>query len=299
MSERPEVVIAHVPVIHAGYIDFFENHSQADMHILNRDILTDYSHLRKDIRALSPEQSRDLVEYLNIFPAVKLLGKSALQSLSQETENRVIMPDDEVSRDLQQRYFHDHEVTLNPVFLQWNRDNSFVNVDVMPDRVIQANETHESVIHALYEAADKSSNWWRRVGAAIVGDDEELISIAHNHHLPTAYSSWIDGDPRSNAYRGVATEASTDQHAEASLIAEAAKEGNMIAGKSIFVTTFPCPPCSKLIAESGISACYFIEGYAMTDGQQVLQDHGVEVVKIEGVETQAPNSDGLKPYPKK
>lgn len=299
MNEKNESIIAYVPVIHAGYVDFFQKYSEASMHVLDQDVLDEYSHLRKDIRALSPEQSRDLVEKLDIFPAVRLLGKSALENLSHETAISVIMPEDEVSRDLHERYFPDHEVAFDPVFLRWHRENSFVNTEVRPDRVVDAHDTNESVIQQLYEAANKSSNWWRRVGAAIVENGNEPAGISHNHHLPTAYTPWIDGDPRSNAYRGVAPEATTDQHAEASLIAEAAKIGESVEGKDIFVTTFPCPPCAKLIAESGITGCYFIEGYAMTDGQQVLSDHGVEIVKIEGMDIPDTHPDTWRQYPEK
>lgn len=299
MDEKNESIIAYVPVIHAGYIDFFQKHPEASMHVLDQDVLDEYSHLRKDIRALPPEQSKDLVEKLDIFPTVKLLGKSALDNLSRETSSSVIMPEDEVSHDLHERYFRDHEVVFDPVFLRWHRENSFVNTEVRPDRIVEASDVEEPVIRQLYEAANKSSNWWRRVGAAVINDNQEIYDASHNHHLPTAYTPWIDGDPRSNAYRGVAPEATTDQHAEASLIAEAAKNGESVEGKNMFVTTFPCPPCAKLIAESGITGCYFIEGYAMTDGQQVLSDHGVEIVKINGVQPPDTHPDTWRQYPEK
>lgn len=299
MNEKHESIVAYVPVIHAGYVDFFQKHPEASMHVLDQDVLDEHSHLRKDIRALSPEQSRDLVETLDIFPSVQLLGKAALEKFSQDVDDLIIMPDDEVSSDLHERYFRNHEVTFDPVFLRWHRKNSFINTDVQPDRFVDVKDIHDPVIDQLYKAANKSSNWWRRVGAAIVSDNQEIADDAHNHHMPTAYTPWIDGDPRSNAYRGVAPEATTDQHAEASLIAEAAKNGTSVEGKDIFVTTFPCPPCAKLIAESGIAKCYFIEGYAMTDGQQVLNDHGVEVVKVEGVNPPNIHPETWRDYPEK
>jgi dCMP deaminase len=47
----------------------------------------------------------------------------------------------------------------------------------------------------------------------------------------------------------------------------------------MYVTDFPCPPCAKLIAAAGISRLYFREGYAVLDGQDVLDAAGVEVVQ--------------------
>jgi dCMP deaminase len=48
----------------------------------------------------------------------------------------------------------------------------------------------------------------------------------------------------------------------------------------MFVTDFPCPPCAKLIAGAGIAKLYFVEGYAVLDGQDVLEAAGVEIVQV-------------------
>jgi dCMP deaminase len=65
------------------------------------------------------------------------------------------------------------------------------------------------------------------------------------------------------------------------LIAEAAREGISTKGAVVYVTDFPCPPCAKLIAGAGISRLYFRTGYAVLDGEDVLAEAGVEVVRVE------------------
>lgn len=295
MAKGNENLIAYVPVIHSGYVDLFESHEGADMHVLNNDVLSEYPHLRKDIRALKPEQAKSLIESLGVFRKVSLLGRLSLENFSEE---EIIMPDDDVSRDLVERYFTSAMVRLEPVFLRWDRRNSFVNTDVTPDRTIQSNEINENIVRQIYEEANKSSDWWRRVGAALVNEDGDIMTSGYNHHLPSEYTPWVDGDPRNNAHRGVALEASTVQHAEASLIAQAAKEGRAVNGASVFVTTFPCPACAKLIAESGINACYFTEGYAMTDGLQIMKGFNVEIVKVEGFKEERVERV-YRPYPEK
>ena len=47
----------------------------------------------------------------------------------------------------------------------------------------------------------------------------------------------------------------------------------------MYVTDFPCPPCAKLIAGAGIAKLCFREGYAVLDGQDVLEAAGVEIVR--------------------
>ncbi|MEX0919575.1 MAG: deaminase [Candidatus Saccharimonadales bacterium] len=294
-AESNESLISYVPVIHTGYLEMFERYRGADMHVLDQDILDQFSHLRKDIRALSPDKAREIVESLEIFSSVKLLGAVALEGFRPAS---IVMPDDEISHKIREDYLGDREVIFEPVFLRWDRNNSFVNVEVQPDRVIDASRGYSEIIDAIYNEAGKSSDWWRRVGAAIVESNGEIVNTSHNYHLPTEYSPWIDGDPRNNATRGSSIEASTVQHAESSLIAKAAKEGISLEGKSIFVTTFPCPPCAKLIAESGLESCYYVEGYAMTDGLRVMKNFDVEVVKIEGVEPRESKGE-FKEYPDK
>jgi dCMP deaminase len=49
----------------------------------------------------------------------------------------------------------------------------------------------------------------------------------------------------------------------------------------MYVTDFPCPPCAKLIAGAGIAKLYFRSGYAVLDGQEVLEAAGVELLKVD------------------
>ena len=48
----------------------------------------------------------------------------------------------------------------------------------------------------------------------------------------------------------------------------------------MIVTDFPCPPCAKLVAYSGIKKLFYLKGYAMLDGERILKDAGVEIIKI-------------------
>jgi dCMP deaminase len=89
------------------------------------------------------------------------------------------------------------------------------------------------------------------------------------------------GDPRGNFYKGVHLELSTATHAEAALIARAAREGMVTDGATMYVTDFPCPPCAKLVAGAGVTKLIFREGYAVLDGRDVLEAAGVEIVRVE------------------
>jgi dCMP deaminase len=122
------------------------------------------------------------------------------------------------------------------------------------------------------------------------------LATAHNQATPTIHSSWMYGDPRNNYKKGADIEKSIFMHAEAQLVAKAAKEGTSLQGADLYVTTFPCPPCAMLIANSGIKRLYYASGYAVLDGKNVLQKQGVKIIKVESPEP-LENPNALVPYP--
>ena len=62
------------------------------------------------------------------------------------------------------------------------------------------------------------------------------------------------------------------------MIAQAARAGRPLNGADLYVTTFPCPACARLIAESGFRRCYFTGQYSVLDGDTVLRAAGVELL---------------------
>jgi dCMP deaminase len=290
-SETPkEIVALYLPVIHAGYLDLLERHAQADVGVLGSDIIETVPYLRKEIRALTPERAAQLLT--GIGRTALVISIPDLPNLS-DTYDTVVMPNDDVSRELAP---HFENVEYEPVFLRWDRENARVNQEVTPTRTIMADDTQAEPIVAALSEASRSTSWWRRVGAAVANDEGGLMLQAHNGAIPTPYSNWIDGDPRNTAKRGQDMELSNEMHAEARLIAEAARTGKSLEGSSIYVSTFPCPTCAKLIVESGISRCYFAEGYAVLDGEEIMKRAGIELIKIDGVQLEE-DPRSLRSYP--
>ena len=62
-------------------------------------------------------------------------------------------------------------------------------------------------------------------------------------------------------------------------IAKAAQMGVSLEGSTIYVTTFPCPVCAKLIVYSGIERVVFSEGYAILDAQDILNSYSITIQK--------------------
>ena len=72
-------------------------------------------------------------------------------------------------------------------------------------------------------------------------------------------------------------------HAEMNLICNAAANGVPTRGAWLIVTGEPCMMCAKLLHHAGITRVLVVDGgYAGSNGCQYLDQHGVEVVPIEG-----------------
>lgn len=69
-------------------------------------------------------------------------------------------------------------------------------------------------------------------------------------------------------------------HAEANMIAWAAREGIALFGTDVYCTHLPCLACAKLLANTGISSLYYEQDYRDHRGGQLLTDLGVKVVRF-------------------
>jgi dCMP deaminase len=70
-------------------------------------------------------------------------------------------------------------------------------------------------------------------------------------------------------------------HAEANVVAFAARAGASLDGTSIYCTHSPCLDCAKLLANTGIKEFVFITQYRDAMGIGILNDVNVKVRQVE------------------
>lgn len=110
----------------------------------------------------------------------------------------------------------------------------------------------------------------RKVGALIV-KDKMIISDGYNG-TPSGFPNVCeDGEDVTFPYV---------LHAEANAITKVARSNNSSEGSTLYVTASPCMECAKLIIQSGIRKVVFSELYRITDGIDLLQCAGIEVVHL-------------------
>lgn len=272
------IVIAYIPVLHRGYLAFLQQHANAQILVLGEDVVGEFPHLQKDVRALNPTEVVAALNSLG-FDNCQLATAEKLTSL-QSSDEQIFMPDEDIMHDLAEKYLREKTVTFENVFLRWDKKRSLAKETVNAEHEISQEEFDKKMMALAFEQSDKSADWWRHVGAVLVKDGQVLLT-AYNHHVPHEQQPYFEGDVRGNFHKGTYIELSTAMHAEAEIICSAAKQGLSVEGCELYATTFPCPVCAKLIAYSGIKTVFFAEGYAMVDGERIMKDRGVKIVKVQ------------------
>lgn len=285
MSNKKTIAIAYIPVFHRGYREFTEK-AKSDgaehLYIVGDEFLRAHEELdylnRKDrLRAVPQSDMVRALTALELLP-VSILDLATAEEIAAHGW-RVIMPNEDISILLKEKYFGEQDISLVDTFLRWHRDNTGEEKAVAAAYEVTEDALPRAIMKDVEAEASKSVDWWRQIGAALVKDGK-VIACAHNVHEPKEDEVTTIGDPRSLAHRGTAIEVSVATHAEGALIAEAARKGTPLLGAELYVTDFPCPYCARIIAHSGIKKVFFKKGYALLDGDAFLREAGVELVRV-------------------
>ncbi|MBO5881540.1 MAG: dCMP deaminase family protein [Paraprevotella sp.] len=108
----------------------------------------------------------------------------------------------------------------------------------------------------------------RKVGALIV-KDKMIISDGYNG-TPAGFENICEDE--NNVTKPYVL------HAEANAITKIARSGNNSEGATLYVTDAPCIECSKLIIQAGIKKVFYARQYRLTDGIELLERAGIEVI---------------------
>lgn len=275
-----QALICYVPVVHAGYLGLLKKYPNAELLIVADEFLNQFRPLQKDVRRLSAEQAAAALH--SIFPEmnISLLDEDAVKNVQKHLKDlEIIAPQDEVLETLFDQWGIKDSVRWDSVFLRWTRTNSEAERKVQPGYEVSRDRFVKETMGQAAKFAQRSSDWWRQVAAVLIKDKQVLLA-AYNSHSPVAYAEYRDGDPRANYQSGERIELSTSIHAEAAVIGAAAARGISTAGCDLFVTTFPCPYCARMLAQSGIKRIYFQTGYSLIDGDEVLKQADIELVQV-------------------
>ncbi len=275
---REKAIVLYIPVIHRGYVALIERHQPADVILITWERLKPIDaviadQLSRDIRAIPAEEVAAYLHYK--FPALRIRAFERLKSL-QEFKT-LVMPDEDISQALKKK-LPDAEIVFDNAFLRWDWGSTMVAKEVVADCVISTDDLDRDFMKIAEIEAQKSSDFWRSVGAVVpIGD---TFLAAFNKHLPTPMEIYVHGDMRLIMKPGEQPEICNAIHAERSIFAQALRHGIPLEGKSIYTTTYPCLQCAQMMAEIGFKKMFFREGYSNQNAAEVLRKAGIEIIQV-------------------
>jgi dCMP deaminase len=136
-------------------------------------------------------------------------------------------------------------------------------------------ETYMEICHVLRK---RSTCLRGKVGALLVMD-KRIIATGYNGSPPGAPHCFELGcDVESNDHQAGCQRTI---HAEANVIAYAARHGAACEGANLYSTHGPCLKCAQLIAAAGISSVVYEVPYRLPDGLELLDTLSIPVHRFE------------------
>ncbi|MBR7156296.1 MAG: cytidine/deoxycytidylate deaminase family protein [Lentisphaeria bacterium] len=136
----------------------------------------------------------------------------------------------------------------------------------------------------IAHVAATRSNCSRRQVAAVLVRDKQIISTGYNG-TPRGIKNCADGGcPRcnSNVPSGEQLGQCLCSHAEENAIVQAAYNGIMVKGATLYTTYSPCLLCAKMIINAGIVEVVYHARYSIDDvSLKLLNDAGIKVRRIQ------------------
>jgi dCMP deaminase len=276
-------LVGYFPALHQGVLKLVEASGAELVIVLDETVLRDYRWYERDIRALPANAMaaalNGVCHGLGKFRVAMAGGCDNVRQAARPP-HQIVMPDDEVTRNVAQELGLANLVEFRDVFLRWDRSKMAMRavIDDLPT-VGMADLPCPKAVELIKGEANKSSDFWYHLGAAVARDDI-VLSKAYNEHVPNEQSPHMLGDPRIVFEAGQGIDVTTARHAEAGAISRAARHGLSTNGADLYASMFPCLNCAMHVVNAGIARVFFLEGYSMRDSAPYLKEKGVKVFRV-------------------
>lgn len=155
----------------------------------------------------------------------------------------------------------------------------------------------EYYMNMAVQASLRSTCIRRKVGAVIVKDNR-ILATGYNG-APSGLPNCCDNCDRCyrsahNIPSGQMLDLCYAVHAEQNCLMNALKFGEDLIGASIYVNTYPCATCMKLILQTGIRDIYYIDEYENEFTKNMAIEAGANLVKLDGSIYRTPVGSSVK-----
>jgi dCMP deaminase len=133
-----------------------------------------------------------------------------------------------------------------------------------------------------FVAASRANCLNRAVGSVLVTSDNGSVAATGYNGVPRGLPHCVTCRRREEGFGpGEGLHRSRAEHAERSVIEQAAKYGRKTEGSILYVTDMPCSECTKAIINAGIKKLYYCSEYPGTEAREMLTTVGIEIVQLD------------------
>ncbi|MBI2454014.1 MAG: hypothetical protein HYV54_00335 [Parcubacteria group bacterium] len=279
-------LIAYIPTLNRRHLEWFKRHPESDLFLISQAEAEELlPRLGRNMAALPTEMVARMVSLSEWVRCVRIFVpgmENHNRTFTLPVSDRLFLPDEDVSHLFAEKYLvpAGYTFSFEIIWARWDMTAVKRNQPVIPDVEISHSQFDQELMQRAVEISNKSPDWWRTIGALAVLWNGQVLSAFCNSHMPNEYETYIFGDPGINRDAGMLGKY-TSMHAEEAVVAHSARHlGLALDGAHLYVTTFPCERCARLIIQAGVTKLFFREGFSSLNAQDDLRGGGVKIIQV-------------------
>ena len=143
--------------------------------------------------------------------------------------------------------------------------------------------TWDEYFMEIADVVTKRSNCVSRKVGAVITVDNQIITTGYNG-APKGLHHCVDAGgclrKLNNIQSGTRQEVCRAAHAEQNAIISAAVRGVSIKGGTLYVNTYPCSICTRMIINAEIKRIVYDSDYSDPLSKEMLDESGIEVKRL-------------------
>ena len=143
--------------------------------------------------------------------------------------------------------------------------------------------TWDEYFMEIADVVTKRSNCVSRKVGAVITVDNQIITTGYNG-APKGLHHCVDAGgclrKLNNIQSGTRQEVCRAAHAEQNAIISAAVRGVSIKGGTLYVNTYPCSICTRMIINAEIKRIVYDSDYSDPLSKEMLDESGIQVLRL-------------------
>src|SRR3989344_4427803 len=199
-------LLAYIPVLNQRHLDWFKNYPEGHLHLISQKLAEAFvPRLSRNMVAIETEMVARMIRSEGLVQDISLFwpdhNDPACESI---WWNSWVVANEDVSCLVAEKYLIPSGVgcRFQTIWARWDMSAVHREQPIMADVTVSQSVVDNQFVVLAERETVKSPDWWRQIGAVLIGPNGQVLAKAHNTHFPNEYETYIFGDPRLNVDAG-------------------------------------------------------------------------------------------------